>query len=190
MPESHPDNEVYWKQRLGTNYDDPVSAIVAKPIEQYPSLTRNAPTGIDDSTTVAAWNAAERADADPPIKGMAYRQVLESALKALEGKLGAPSKSGTPLAKRVELLIAKDGLPNHLPELIEKARGLGNRAAHEFDDFDRRDVAIIRDLCEAVLRQCFTIPALVERTEQLIEKRKVEAAKKKATKSSGGITPP
>ena len=79
--------------------------------------------------------------------------------------------------------------PNHLPELIEKARGLGNRAAHEFDDFDRRDVAIIRDLCEAVLRQCFTIAALVERTEQLIEKRKVEAAKK-AAKSSDGATSP
>jgi hypothetical protein len=181
-----PSSQLYWNSRLGTEDDLPVPAIVAEPEKQHPALTARPPSGIGDATTLRAWSAAERAVADAPIKGMAYRQVLESAVKALEAAAGEPSKPGTPLARRVESLIAVNALPNHLPELIEKARGLGNRAAHEFNDFDHDDVAIIRELCEAVLRQCFTIPHLVKRTEELIEKRRKTSEAREATAKAAG----
>lgn len=177
--EDDPRGESYWRKRIPDhNYESALAIVADRPAKQYPALTKLPPSGIDDATTKAAWNSAEKAVADPPIKGMAYRQVLESAVKALEAKSEIKSRGGTALAKRIEKLIATNSLPNHLPDLIEKARGLGNRAAHEIDDFDTKDVAIIRELCEAVLRQCFTIPSLVRRTEELIEQRKKDAEEK------------
>lgn len=82
------------------------------------------------------------------------------------------------LGQRLGRLKREGIISAELLDLIDAAKAFGNEAAHG-DDLEKIDAAIARDLCEAFLRQAFSVPFLLRRAKKREEARKLQKMKLK-----------
>lgn len=92
---------------------------------------------------------------------MMYRRSLELALKDK-----FPTLSGT-LAARIKQLVIDKALPQAMGDWADEIRDLGNDAAHDPIEIDRKQLAMIRGFTDATLRYLYTLPAEIEARRKL-----------------------
>jgi|GEM_PF-1094354 len=146
--------------------------IVLHRYHQEPALFRPCPSGAPGYRIQEAWDDAERAFATRDLAtpaGMAYRRVIDVAIRAMTND----QKSKKPLGVRVHDLLAAGAISKELADLIDQAKAFGDEAAHGMPLRDK-DAAIARDLCEAFLRQAFTIPHLTSQIKIAIAEREAQ----------------
>jgi hypothetical protein len=139
---------------------------------QDPPLIRPCPSGVSEGHVQRAWGDAERAFATQDLftpAGMAYRRVIDVAIRGMTNE----QKSKKPLGVRVKELCAAGAISQELVDLIDRAKAFGDEAAHGMP-LREKDASIARDLCEAFLRQAFTIPHLTEQIKTAIAERENE----------------
>jgi hypothetical protein len=167
--------------------DPPEHTLVAKPDVQFPHLYRPIPKGSYHQETLRAWNEAEAVYAignAPTASSMAYRRVLELAVKQLDT---LQAESSEMLGVRISRLRKAGIVSDELSVLLDAAKAFGNEAAHGAR-LTAADAEIARDLCEALLRQCFTVPQLLAEAKQQMDekarKKEALAAKLSGTKAA------
>ncbi len=153
---------------------------------QFPSLFRSIPKGTYDPETYSAWREAEAVYAlgrAPTASAMAYRRVVELAVKQLDASAADSSEL---LGRRIARLRKAGIVSDELSVLMDAAKAFGNEAAHGIG-LKGSDAEIARDLCEALLRQCFTVPELLREAKKHMEehekKKKVRAARRTMPKA-------
>ena len=102
--------------------------------------------------------------------GMAYRRVLELALKDL-----APEQKGT-LEKRIEKLAEAGRLTPDLATWAHSVRQLGNEAAHDEPEPSEEDIDDLGGFTRVVLEYLYTMPAKVRRRATEMEAAAAENA--------------
>ncbi len=130
---------------------------------QFPELIKTTPQGIKHREISQAWYEAELTFSDGRLStpaGLAYRRVIDIAVQ----KMTPTAKKKMPLGQRVKLLSDNNEISEELAILIHNAKAFGDEAAHG-DPLSRTDSQIARDLCEAFLRQAFTVPHLIEKAK-------------------------
>lgn len=144
-----------------------------RPYHQWPMLISPPPRGVFTREIRNAWEEAERAFAAElwTSTAAAYRTVLELGLNKLH-----PRQPKETLHKQIDRLRAENAIGTELHALLMKAKAFGNRGAHE-SGLAQVDATVARDLCEAFLRQTYSVPyflKLAATREAEIEERETK----------------
>ena len=161
--------------------DDLPETVTLEAQIQWPALAAPPANGLWRAHEIQqAWREAERAFIDGQLwtaANMAYRRVLELGVKRFD----KTPASREMLGQRLNRLRQSNVITTELYELIMAAKAFGDDAAHGTDAMDENDAAIARDLCDAFLRQAFTVPYLLQQAkDHMSEKAKAKADKQKA----------
>jgi hypothetical protein len=138
-------------------YDLVVTDVWPKPPE--PSVPAHVPDSVARAVLQAERNYPTEGNEEA--SATMYRRSLELCLKDK-----FPALTGT-LAARIRQLVTDRTLPTTMGDWADEIRDLGNDAAHDPNEVDRKQLTMIRGFTDATLRYLYTLPAEIEARRKL-----------------------
>lgn len=185
--ESQRGSKLFWIRAITQDLPE---GLADEPATQWPKLLTHAPGGLYHVAGLnRAWFEAERAFAHGRLwtaAGIAYRRVLEIGVKALDKRENGAKR--LMLGQRLKALKTSGVISEELYTLANTAKAFGDEGAHA-TELSQDDAEIARDLCEAFLRQAFTVPYLLRSATGHIE-AKAERRRNSELLQSAILGPP